>query len=90
MARLWWIAMCAPLGGCLIPILYPPMTCDGGDCPEPDPVAQGLYAVVDHSREDLVDGVVDVGADTVIVEYVDTEGRTWEVEYAVVGRTIDF
>ena len=83
MARaLMVLAVVAPLGGCWI--VQP---CGSQGCPPAAPVSDGLYAIDDHGREDLVDGVVEIATDTVFVEYVDADGNTWEVEYAVTERT---
>lgn len=83
MERLASILVLIPLlGGCYI---FP--TCGSGECPDPEPVELGLYEIDGSEREDVVEGVLDVGEDTVILEYVDDQGNVWEVEYAVTSRT---
>ncbi len=77
------LAVLIPMSGCwwIVP-------CGGGDyeCPDPEPIGNSLWEIDSHDREDLVDGVLEIRGDTVIIEYVDDLGETWEVEYAVVER----
>ena len=51
-------------------------------------VALGLYAVEDQPaelpEEDWTQMSVDVGADDVVIDYVDGEGQVWRVTYDIV------
>ena len=84
MSRLIPLLMLAPLlNGCWI--LYPP--CGGNhECAEAEAVSNGLYGLDENDREDIVDAVLDVQDDSVVLEYIDDQGNTWEVEYAVTHR----
>lgn len=79
------LMLLAPLGGCWI--VSP---CGGSyDCPEPEPVERGVFAIQDADPSDWSGGVLDIGEDDVIVAWTDAEGNQFEAVYAIVGETPD-
>jgi hypothetical protein len=56
--------------------------CGGNPCPPPDPIPTGVHALGGHTREEIDEGTITIGADeTVTIDYVERDGRTIRVTY---------